>query len=255
MITKIRQSLEEKQYKETEIVVGKPELHFEPYYFFHYDALVEQTSAPLPKAGEGEEDEEELEEEALEDSDSGVESGATALHAIKKEFNEGIASLLEEFEPEVSNSKKLPKPVFSAEEIKKIASIHLSSKLHAKRPDIEISALRLVYVPFYSIPVTVESQEFAIEANAVSGELEGLDGISERGKTARELAHETLGDLKSPRAWVTYPAGIIGTVWSALYNNPSLHGLGHLILTNRRAQIALLVLIAAFVILRLYRFI
>jgi len=211
---------------------SKTSLFFEPYYLFTYDALFEEKSE---------------ETGALVAKDT--ESGDMALNAVSGEFDEKVAPLIEEQEPEILKASPAPEGVeveierayLSEAEVKKIVPMRLAAKLGVARQNIELSGFTFAFIPFWRIDVEVNEKEYELVVNAVTGEIAPEDEIPYREKSILELVGETVSELRSPNAWVEYSQRVL----QRIVESEILHSIGKAILTNRYVQIAIVVVILA----------
>ncbi|MFA5931051.1 MAG: hypothetical protein WC821_01940 [archaeon] len=72
------------------------------------------------------------------------------------------------------------------------------------KTNVVISSAKKMLVPFYSIKLLINEEEYWITINALDGTVQGLKEIPERKKGYRELTKETISDLKKPSAWIKY---------------------------------------------------
>lgn len=207
-------------------------LLFEPYYFFSYDVFFEKKQE---------------ETGALVVSDT--QAGSMALNAVSGEFDEEISALAEEEEPVILKESPVPEGVkteiervgLSEQEIKRIAPMRLAAKLEVSKSSVEISGIKLAFVPFWRVEVEINGKNFELVVNAVNGEVAPEDEIPYREKSLLELTGETLSELKSPNAWLDYS----GRVYRRIVGSGIMRSIGKAILTNRYVQIALVIIILA----------
>lgn len=228
----VKKTLGRKYWREYK--TAKTTLLFEPYFLFTYDALFEEKSE---------------ETGALVAKDT--ESGDMALNAVSGEFDEKVAPLIEEQEPEILKESPAPKGVeveierayLNESEVKKIAPMRLAAKLGVARHNIELSGFQLAFVPFWRVDVEIGGKEFELVVNAVTGEIAPEDEIPYREKSVLELAGETVMELRAPSAWLEYSKNIVNDI----AESQLLHSIGNAIMTNRAVQIAIVVIILAIV--------
>ena len=209
-----------------------PTLLFEPYYFFSYDVFFEKKQE---------------ETGALVVSDT--QAGSMALNAVSGEFDEELSALAESEEPEILKASPVPEGVeteiervgLSEQEVKRIAPMRLAAKLEVSKSNVEISGIKLAFVPFWRVKVEIGGKAFELVVNAVNGEIASEDEIPYREKSLLELTGETLSELKSPNAWVEYT----GRVYNRIVGSGIMRAVGKAILTNRYVQLAIVVIILA----------
>jgi len=213
-----------------EFRIASTSLLFEPYYFFSYDAFFEQKQE---------------ETGALVVKDT--ESGTMALNAASGEFDENISELIEQEEPEILKNSPVPQGIeseieriaVSEAEVKRIAPMRLAAKLETSKQNIEISNVKLAFVPFWIAKVEIKGQNYEIAVNAVNGSIASQDEIPCREKSLLELTGETIFELKKPSAWVDYSKRVADSI----SNSKILHSIGKAVLTNHYVQIAIIIII------------
>ncbi len=231
-LSQINETIMEKNWREEEIEISELSLLYVPFFVFNYEAFQESKA-----------------EESEQPVVSETQNGCMALNAFDSELNEEIAQLFEE--EELNLEKKTPKEVafelqktrLNDEEAKQIAQVKVAAQLSLGKDNIIISALELVYVPFWLTIAKVGEEEYRVEINAVSGAMTGLEELPERGKGYGELAKETVSELKDPFAWAKYSASIIIDIAKWIWNSAPVQWLAGQIKTNKRFQIAILLCI------------
>ena len=209
-------------------------LLFEPYYFFSYDVFFEKKQE---------------ETGALIVSDT--QAGTMALNAVSGEFDEELSALAEESEPEILKDSPVPEGVeaevervgLSEQEVKRIAPMRLAAKLEVSKTNVEISGIKLAFVPFWRAEVEIGGKTFELVVNAVNGEVASEEEIPYREKSLLELTGETLSELKSPNAWVDYSSRI----YHRIVGSKIMQSIGRAVLTNRYVQVAIVVIILAII--------
>lgn len=226
----VKELLEEKEWEEFEI--QKPELWFFPYYVFTYNAFSESADeSGVKTVSEG-------------------EKGLTAMNAQSSELEESIGKQFDELEndlvtkPSVEEFKVLRFRI-QASEAPRLAQLKIASKLGMDKENVVISGLKAVYFPVWLCDASFDEEKNQVEfqIDGVSGELLSEDTVPFRGRTGAELVEETVSDLYNPLNWIKYPFYILKDILLFLWNNPLSQWLRHELLTNRRAQIAALILI------------
>lgn len=220
-----------------EFKVGEISLSYKPFYFFNFTSFTELKD-----------------EESGMMTVSGSESGKMVFDAESGELNEELSYLIEENSP--TSSVKPPQgypcetipPAFSIQEVKKIAGLKLAEKLSLPKDNVEVSGVRLVFVPVWIAFITVSQGTFKIEVNAVDGSLMREEQVPFREKGFLELTGETLQELKQPGKWLEYSKGIAGSV----YHSSLLHSIGKAIMQNYWLQIAIIIFLIVLIILAVF---
>ena len=170
-----------------------------------------------------------------------------ALNAVSGEFDEDVSALLEDSEPVILKESPVPEGVeveieriaFSEAELKRVAPMRLAAKLEVAKHNVELSGIKLAFVPFWEIFVKLEEQEFELVVNAVNSEFAEETEIPYRKKSLMELTAETMSELKSPNAWVDYS----GRIYHRVVGSKPMQSFGKAILSNRWVQAGIIILI------------
>ncbi len=224
----IRQLLEEKDWDDFEI--KKPELVFLPYWIFNYNSFSETIDEAGVKATtEG-------------------EQGVTAMNGQNSELEEEIGQIFDEMENElvrkpVETEFKVVRFRIREAEAPKLAQLKVAAKLGIDKESIVVSGLKQVYFPVWISSASFEQQSLEFQIDALQGNLLSETEVPERGKTASELAGETVSDLKNPLNWLRYLFGLIKGILSFLWNNPVSKWFREQLRTNNRFRIIVLVVI------------
>ncbi len=239
LLEQIREAIFEKNWREEDIGLSDFALLYVPFFVFNYEAFSESKT-----------------EESETPIVAETQNGRMALNAFDSELDEEIAALFEE--EELNLEKKTPKEYafelqktrLKDEEARQIAQVKMAAQLSLGKGNVIISALELVYVPFWIGSATVGGQEYRLEANAVSGELVGLEELPERGKGVGELTKETIFELKDPVAWVKYSVSIVIDVAKWIWNSAPVKWFVEKITANRQFQVSILICILILIALK-----
>ncbi|MCX6799149.1 MAG: hypothetical protein NTW59_03575 [Candidatus Diapherotrites archaeon] len=161
-----------------------------PFYFFYYDAALEETREGRVIVKE-------------------TKRGRAALDAATGELN---AQVMESVESIVEPVNTLPegieaetkKPLFSGNEAEKIASLKTAGLLQVGWEDVVLSDFKMVYYPIWIATVGVGGEEHTLRISGVSGELLEEEKLPTRQKSVSEITKETLQELREPKAWLHY---------------------------------------------------
>lgn len=234
VIEQVKGLLEEKEWKEYEI--QKPELFFLPYWVFSYNSFSETVDESGAKStAEG-------------------EQGLTAMNGQSSELEEEIGQIYDKMETElvtkpIETSFKIVRFRIQPPEASKLAQLKAAAKLGIDKESVVISGLKQVYFPVWICSASFEGQNMEFQIDAVQGNLLSEEEVPYRGKTASELAGETVSDLKNPLNWFRYLFDIIKGVLSFFWNNPLSKWFRTQLITNPRFQMAFLGLIVLLIVL------
>jgi len=248
-LAQVKGAAEEKGYPAGEMEIAELSLLYVPFFVFNYEAFQESKT-----------------EESETPVVSETENGRMVLNAFSSELDGEIVPLFEEEESSIENSPgdnedgeeikfEMQKARLKEEEAKQIAQVKMAAQLSLGKGNIIISAMELVYVPFWLGSAKVGEEEYSIEINAVSGAMKGLEELPERGKSYGELTKETVSELKDPAAWVNYIVSIIADTAKWIWNSAPVKWFIEQLATNRRMQIAILLSIIMLIGLKELRYI
>jgi hypothetical protein len=99
------------------------------------------------------------------------------------------------------------------------------------------------------VSAVFEDNEMDFEIDAVEGELVSEEEVPFKGKTASELAQETLLDLRNPAKWIQYAVDLARSILHLLWTNPASIWFREQFASNRQFQIGVLVLLLALIVL------
>lgn len=143
-----------------------------------------------------------------------ISSGRLSFLEFSHEFDESIVKLYSSFEKNVSNeaSGQYPSDVqdsrLSKDELDSVIRVKLASDLDVSKDNITISALEKIYLPVWSVSVTLGEENYKTVISAVDGEIISEEEIPEKERGWLEITAETINDLKKPDAWLGYATGI-----------------------------------------------
>lgn len=231
--SQIKGLLEEKGWQDFEI--KKPELVFLPYWVFNYNSFSETADETGAKATtEG-------------------EQGVTAMNGQNSELEEEIGQIFDEMENElvrkpVETEFKVVRFRIREAEAPKLAQLKMAAKLGIDKENIVISGLKQVYFPVWISSASFEEQSLEFQIDALQGNLLSETEVPERGKTASELAGETVSDLKNPLNWLRYLFDFIKGIVLFLWNNPVSAWFRNQLATNNRFRIIVLIVIVLLIL-------
>ncbi|MFH0970490.1 MAG: hypothetical protein V1776_03455 [Candidatus Diapherotrites archaeon] len=210
-----------------EVEIPTPSLEMKPFFFFHFDTFVE-VEAEGSKSKNVDE----------------TTQGISSLNAVSNELDEVVAELVSpeniqsKLKSPVSVSVSIAEPRFLLDEAKVAAQIKIAAQEKVPKSNVQISGMRLVYVPFWVYGIKLEEDtEVKLWMNAVSGEFVGDDsGVPYRGKTRTQVLKETITGLQSASGWIENLQDFFGQFLLVFQPNRE-----H---PNRWLYIAILVLIA-----------
>jgi hypothetical protein len=235
----IIEAVSEKGWKEEETSTENFVLLYVPFFVFNFEAFTESKT-----------------EESENPVVSETQNGRMALNAFDSELDEEIAGLFEEEETRLEKRTpkeqecEIQKARLTAEEAKQLAQVKMAAQLSLGKDNVIISALELIYAPFWVGAVKIAEQEYSVQANAVSGALAGLEELPARGKSYGELTKETLSELKDPFAWIKYSVSIIVDSAKWFARLPPINWLIIQAQKNKRFQIAILISILILIALK-----
>ena len=164
---------------------------------------------------------------------------------LYSQFEKNSSNLASEKYPFEAQDSKLSK-----DELNKVITLKLASDLDVSKDNIAISALEKIYLPVWSVSVTLGEENYRTVINAVDGEIISEEEIPEKERGWLEITAETINDLKNPGAWAGYTTGIgskfipKGVSNAPGATNPSGLDKGTLVLIGAILVFALLVLSA-----------
>ncbi len=235
VVAQIQGQLKDNRWEDAK--VEPPKLVFYPYWLFHFDSFLETTDPGTS-------------EKATQEG----EKGTSALNALDGELEEDVATKFDSYsdqlilKPEVEKFR-VERSHFKEEEVQKLAQLKTAARLGIAKDNVVISGLRQIYFPVWATKAAFEENEETFEIDAVDGEMIGDEEIPFKGKTASELAHETVSDLFNPANWIKYLIGLIKTVAVFLWTNPASEWTKKQFLTNRNFQIAILAVVLVLILL------
>lgn len=89
------------------------------------------------------------------------------------------------------------------------------------KQNVVISSAKKMLVPFYTIKLLINEEEYWVSINALDGTISGMKEIPERKKGYKELTNETINDLKHPSSWIKYSKEAITEGFSAFSGKKS----------------------------------
>lgn len=171
-------------------------------------------------------------------------SGSSALNASTGALEEAIAETINENKMEHAKpGVEIERRKINEEEARKLAALKIASNLKAKKANIVVSAFELVQVPFWFASVSFNSHSAALIINASTSEILNEGKIPEKPKSWKDAAKETASDLKKPKSWLAYSAGLLRTIASSRLGSAFLS-----LLKKRRVQIAIVIVIAVYIL-------
>ncbi|MBU0636485.1 hypothetical protein KKE06_05655 [Candidatus Micrarchaeota archaeon] len=226
--------IEEQGWEEYEI--QKPELWFFPYWVFNYNSFSEQVDeAGVKSTQEG-------------------EQGIIAMHGKSSELEDTVGDLFSSFENDL-----LTKPIvehFKAvrfrirrQEAEKLTRLKIAARLSIDPEFVVISGLKQVFVPVWKTNASFDGQEMEFMVNGVEGNILSDEAVPDRGKTAGELAGETVSDLKKPGNWIRYLVSLIGSIIGFFWHVGVGEGERKGILHNRGVRLLILLIIVILILL------
>lgn len=239
VLDEIKSLLKSKHWSKTD----KPELtlSYIPYYVFRYVSYTEES------------DEESKKPAVVTETNQGtfVLDGITG--ELETEFSDNLQNpTLVPFEKSTEESEfdiDIEKPKVSNKEAEKIALLQTAKNLGLPKKNVEITSLKLVYVPVWIASVSIPEGDFELEYSGVDGELLSEDTIPEREKARGELAGEAVGELTSPSKWGEYFSNLVKDI----YESEHLRSIGKFLIHDTRGRIILTIIIV-YLILRLLGF-
>ncbi|MEI7960928.1 MAG: hypothetical protein WCI04_01200 [archaeon] len=85
-----------------------------------------------------------------------------------------------------------------------VLTLKTAEQFNVSKDNVVISSARKVFIPFYKTSVIAGGKEYPLIINAVDGTIEGIKKIPHREKGRREIAKETINELKDPKNWIKY---------------------------------------------------
>lgn len=239
VITEIKSLLKSKQWGK----INPPEmvLNYVPYFVFRYVAYNE------------EQDEESKKPPIVTDANHGI----FVLDALSGELEIELSDNFENptlvpFRQATEDSDfsvNVQKPSLSHKEAEKVALLKTAKQLELPKKNVEISSMRLVYVPVWNVNVSIPDGDFELDYSGVDGELLSEDTIPERIKEKGEVANEAISELTDPRNWGTYAQNLIRDI----YESEHLRNVGKFLLHDSKGRI-ILTIILLYLVLRLLGF-
>ncbi|MFH1234644.1 MAG: hypothetical protein V1493_03450 [Candidatus Diapherotrites archaeon] len=236
----LEKRLKERGFKDFEIRACS--LFFRPRYFFEY-CIVDEAGGEGKKIVQGFSSEKGL----FDPSKKEILLGAPVLAL-------SAAGLENEFEPDAEFS--VGRPALRRNDAKKIVRILLSKEKKVPLPSIDILDFSLCFLPRWHFRVEAGKNVFDVGVNASTGELKELVPIPSEKQSWGEAAEETFADLKKPKNWLSYCAGVPSTCYSGFCRIAGALGLKNflgLLWRNRDLQIAVAVLVLAILIYLAFR--
>ncbi|MFH1751411.1 MAG: hypothetical protein ABH821_00520 [archaeon] len=174
----------------------------------------------------------------------------SALNSVEPELTPVIGSFLkesklmeEEFEPRFDVETIVKQSVIAnLTEAKEIIKVMVAEKEETVKQNIILNDLKKVFVPFIYLTVVSDKKQFELIFNSVSAELTNSEIISLQNKAVKQLAKETVSDLKNPVNWLLYLGGLIASAGRGLKRFFS-HDITKGVLGKRLVQILILIII------------
>ncbi len=149
----------------------------------------------------------------------------------------------EEFEVDIQ------KPVLTSRAAEKTSRLKTAEFAQVPQKNVEVFDLRLVYLPSWTVSISLPDGDFELEYSAVDGTVLSEDEIPERTKGKTELAGETLSELTVPAKWLEYASGIAKDIYESVH----LRAIGKFFVHDNRGR-AIFVIIIILIIIRLLVF-
>jgi hypothetical protein len=166
---------------------GTMKLVYVPIWIFTYEAYVEQNGVVTNEL-----------------------NGKIAIDATNGNVWEAVPYVLDEMpiettmEPKHEYRFEAKDVVISKDEAKELATVKLSSMLGIPRQNIKIVGGEVYLWPLWRVWVEVQSGNYRLDIDAVSGTLFGAEQVPERELGWYEITAEVLQELHSPSGWVKY---------------------------------------------------
>lgn len=161
-------------------------LFYVPYWFFNYDVYREL-------GGQAE-----------------SFSSRMCMNGVTGQLEPIIAQVTEEIPVEKSKeivhdtAYKVKNPTVKEKEVKDVAKIKIAGQVGIPKDNVTISGVTLIYVPVYTVWVTLSSGYRRIDLDAISGSPLNIESVPERERGFTEVTADMLEDLKTPQGWVDY---------------------------------------------------
>ncbi len=235
IITQVKEKIEENRWTDPEL--KSPSLVYLPYWFFHFDSFSEPTD---PETGDK--------------STQEGERGTAALDGIQGDIDDMVPGLFDNYSDQLvlkpaTEQYKAERSHFKEAEVQKLCQLKMAAKLGIQKDDVVISGVRLVYLPVWIVSAVFEGNELDFEIEAVEGNELSQNELPYKGKTASELAHETLLDFSQPSKWIGNLVDLVRSIVDFVWTNPVSEWVKQNFWTNRQFQYALLVLILLIIFL------
>ncbi len=222
--THIKALLESKHYRH--FTLGTGVIYFFPFWIFNYDAYKETDAKPELK------------------------SGFTAISALDSEilpgFGEKYGKHMENIgQIQLNVNYAVKEPKLPKEEAMRIAPLKIAAQTGFPKAGIELTKVRLVYIPEWHVSATVDEKDYDFKFMATTGELSGAEKIPEKDVKWADAADDAISEFSDPRSWPKYAGELYRDFVGLLSKGKGLSS----ILANPMFRIILLIILAAIVIL------